>query len=109
MCWTPNQIVALILGLWLALAPAISAVSAVRMTASMSMLGESQSGHCQDTDGKSSACALMCMNASSFAMTEPCEWRADVVRDQYLPGRHLALSGRVSTPDPPPPKSIALL
>ena len=113
MEWTPNRIITLFLGLWVALAPAVFAVPAAAMTLQMSISDDAGSGCCDgcpDADADCNVCALMCLNLVPFAtIAEHGKLGTAVLHDDHWPGRDLALLGRVSTPEPAPPKPISLL
>lgn len=112
MVWTGNRFLVLLLGLWVALAPALYAVPAAAMTAQISMSDDGASGGCDDCpegDMERGLCALMCLNAVQFATTtEPGKLHGKFGSD-HEPRHHPALLGRLSTPDPAPPKPVSLL
>ena len=119
MKWTPTRIIALFLGLWVALAPAMYAVPAAAMTPQMIMsddgddsadAGSNCCDGCPDTAADRAVCALMCLNLVSFtAIADQGKPGRVFFREDHWPGRDQALSGFLSTPDPTPPKLISHL
>jgi len=109
---TPKRFFALLLGLWIALAPAVFAVPATAMSIQTSMSDDARSGGCDacpEGDAARGICELMCLNATLFAITtEPGRLVVDF-DGIHRPGRHPAMLGRLSTPDPAPPKAVSLL
>jgi hypothetical protein len=95
-----------IVGIWLALAPAIVAMPAA--TASpMSMadrVGDDGDGRCPDMDKDRASCAFTCLGAAYFvAAPEPVKLTA-IPRDGIWLGHVPVLAGRQATPEPGPPR-----
>jgi hypothetical protein len=109
---TPKRFFALLLGLWVALAPAMFAVPATAMSVQTSMTDDAGSGGCDACPEDVAArgiCLLMCLNAMLLAITtEPGRLVTDF-DGIHRPGRHPAMLGCLSTPDPAPPKAVSLL
>ncbi len=109
MGWTPRRIIALFLGLWMALAPAGFAVPAAAMTAQTGMSDGAGSGEC---DGCSEnvvergLCALMCLNAALVASAVQPDKLITDFGDCHEPGRHAPMLGRLTRPDPAPPRIV---
>src|SRR3990172_8121669 len=104
MKWTPQRIIALALGSWMAFAPALHAVPmASIMTMQMSMSDGAGSGECNgcpdagmDRDG----CAVFCTNAIPFAIVAGCNNLGSVgFRVIKWQGRYSPLIGRILVPD----------
>jgi hypothetical protein len=111
MALTANRIFALFLGVWVALAPAMFAVPAAAMSAQTSMSDDAGFNECDDCpegDADRSICTLMCFNATLLATVLERGKLSPIAREEYRPARHPALLGRLSTPDPAPPKAISL-
>lgn len=109
---TANRVLALMLGLWVALAPAMLAAPAAGMNAQMNMSESNGSGDCNgcpDAGMAQDACASMCANALPF-VTMPDIGRMVPVdfRPIDWPGGYSPLVGRILTPEPGPPRSITL-
>lgn len=107
-----GRILALFFGLWLALAPAIIAVPAAAMSIPMSTCDDADAGDCDacpDADVDREVCAFICLSAAQFAL--PAEkFRLDAVfGDGHRRGNGPPPSGRLSTPEPAPPKLHSLL
>jgi hypothetical protein len=108
---TPKRFIALLLGAWVALAPAMFAVPAAAMSVQTSMSDDAGSGGCDacpEGDVDRGICVLMCFNATLLAtIAEPGKLDSGF-DDSHEPGHHPALLGRLSTPDPAPPKAVSL-
>lgn len=110
--WRFGRLGVLLLGLWVALAPAVFAVPAAAMTLHTTIAGDAGAGDCdgcsqpeQDKD----VCALMCLNAALSAVpVDPCKLPA-LGSDDGRPARHPALAGRLPIPEPAPPKAVSPL
>jgi hypothetical protein len=112
MSLTANRILALFLGVWIALAPAAFAMPAAAMTVQTSMSGDAWAGGydcCPEGDMERGPCALMCFNATLLATVPELGTLSSIAREEQRPARHPALLGRLSTPDPAPPKAVSLL
>ena len=112
MALKANRIFAVFLGVWVALAPVMFAVPAAAMSVQTSMSDDAGPGGCDacpDNDAARDICKLMCLNALPLAtITE--QSRLDTDFDcLHRPGRHPAMLGRLSIPDPAPPKTVSLL
>ena len=110
--WTPRRIIALLLGLWLALAPAVFVMPAAAMTLHMGMSSDSVAGGCDgcpeaNTDG--GFCALMCLNAALVATTTAGGELSHISRGEHWPPHRLVFVDHLATPDPGPPKPVFLL
>jgi len=105
--------IALFLGLWVAFTPAVFAVPAAAMTMQMSMSTDVASDccdNCPDTDANRNSCTSICLSVSLVAtMAEHDNPSPAAFHMDYRPGRPLVLSGRLSPPDPAPPKSVSRL
>jgi len=109
---SPRSILALFLGLWVALAPAIFAVPAGAIPVQMNMSGEAGPGGCDacpDGDAAQGFCKLLCLNVIQLATLTEAGGPGARIAAGHQPGRHLLLPGRHSTPDPAPPKAVSLL
>lgn len=98
---------ALVLGLWIALAPAVIAVPAAAMTTQASMsddVGEDGCDACLDMDVDQGLCAFVCASAAFVALApESGKWTAG--REQVpVPASRTLLLGQPPTLDPAPPK-----
>jgi hypothetical protein len=110
MVWTLNRIIALFLGLWIALAPALFSAPAAGLTLQMSMVhdvGSDDCDCCSDAKHNRDLCASMCANVLSLATLESDDLVSIAFHDGYALRRELIPSGRAISPDPPPPRSIA--
>jgi hypothetical protein len=110
MVWTPNRIIALFLGLWIALAPALFAAPATGLTLQMSIVhnvGSDDCDCCSDAKPNRDFCASMCANVLPFATSESDHLVSITFHDEYALRRELTPSSRAISPDPPPPRSIA--
>lgn len=106
---TQIRILALILGLWMALAPAVFAVPAVAMTSQTAMGGAPDMGGCDgcpetglDTDGCAPTCLNVMLLATLAGEAVPPAW----VEDGHWLGPRPVLSGLLSAPEPAPPKPV---
>jgi hypothetical protein len=102
--------IALLLGLWIALAPALFAAAAAGLTLQMSAVHVGDSNDCDccsDAKHNRDLCASMCANVLPFANLESDDLVSIVFHDDYAFRRELIPSGRAISPDPPPPRSIA--
>jgi hypothetical protein len=112
MALKANRIFAVLLGLWIALAPAVFAVSATTMPVQTSMSNDARPGACDacpEGDAERGICVLMCLNAALLAITTEPGGMVAGFGAIHQPARHAALRGRLSTPDPAPPKAVSLL
>ena len=104
--WKPNRVALFLLAVWLPLAP-IAAVPTMAMTSEMSMASDAGAEGCDpcpDMDMDRAACVLKCLGATNFALTpDPVRLSATSERKYYL-DRVSYLSGRLSTPEPGPPR-----
>jgi hypothetical protein len=102
--------IALFLGLWIALASALIAAPVAGLTLQMSTVhvGVSNDCHCcSDAKHNGDLCASMCANVLTFATLESDDLVCIGFHDDYALKRELIPSGRAISPDPPPPRSIA--
>jgi hypothetical protein len=110
MAWTLNHMLALFLGLWIALAPALVAAPAAGLTSQMSMvhvLASDKCDCCSDAQPNRELCASMCVNVLPFATLQFDHLVSITFHDAYALRRELTPSSRTISPDPPPPRSIA--
>jgi hypothetical protein len=112
MVWTPNGMIALLLGLWIALAPApaLFAAPAAGLTLQMSMVddvGSDDCDCCSDAKQNRDRCASMCVNVLPFATLQSDHLVSITFHDDYALTRELTPSSHAISPDPPPPRSIA--
>ncbi len=110
--WTSSRFFVLFLGFWVALAPAVFALPAAAMTLQTSMSNDAGLGGddcCPEGDMERGLCALMCFNTTLLATVLERGTPSPIAREEYRPARHPALLGRLSTPDPAPPKAVSLL
>jgi hypothetical protein len=110
MVWTPNRMIALLLGLWIALAPALFAAPAAGLTLQMSIVddvGSDDCDCCSDAKQNRGRCASMCVNILPFATIQSDHLVSMTFRDDYALRHELTPSSRAISPDPPPPRSIA--
>jgi len=107
-----RRLFVVLLGLWIALAPALSIAPATAMTAQPGMSGTVSAngdGCCPPDDFQRSLCKLMCLNAGQVAiMSEPAEESARV-QVRYTMPEPLPVPGAVPGPEPAPPKPASLL
>ena len=105
-----HRIALVILGLWVAFAPAVAVAPATAMTPHMSMPDDGGSGCCDgcpDMDRK--LCAFICVNALPLAIAvDHNDLSAIGLHHDRGAGRHAALSDHCCSPDPPPPRSASL-
>jgi hypothetical protein len=102
--------IALFLGLWIALAPALFAAPAAGLTLQMSTVhvgGSNDCDCCSDAKHNRDLCASMCANVLPFATLESDDLVSIAFHDDYALRRELIPAGRAISPDPPPPRSIA--
>lgn len=101
-----------LLGLWIALAPALSIAPATAMTVQPGMSGTvfaNGDDCCPQDDFQRSLCKLMCQNAGQAAiMSEPAEASARAQVRHTVP-RPLPVPGTIPGPEPAPPKPASLL
>jgi hypothetical protein len=112
MIWTPDRFIRLFLGLWLALAPAIFAIPAAAMsfqTNTSDDAGFYECDGCPEDDADRSICALECFNATLLGIMLERGTLTPITCGGCQPARHPAMLGRLSTPDPAPPKAVFLL
>lgn len=110
MVWTPNGIIALFLGLWFALAPALFAAPTAGLALQMSMIdnvGSDDCDCCSDAQPNRDLCASMCVNVFPFATLETDHMFSIIFHEDYALRRELTPSSRTISPDPPPPRPIA--
>jgi hypothetical protein len=101
--------IALFLGLWIALAPALSTAPAAGLMLQINMVHVVGSGGCDccsDAKHNRDLCASMCVNVLPFATLELDDLVCIVFHDEYALRRELIPAGRAISPDPPPPRSI---
>lgn len=106
------RILALFLGVWIALAPAVFAMPDAAMSLQTSMSDDAGfhiCDGCPKDDADQSICSLMCFNATLLVAVLERGTLSPIAREEYRPARHPALLGRLSTPDPAPPKAVFLL
>ena len=110
MVWTPNRMIALFLGLWIALVPALVAAPAAGLTLQLSMVqnvGSDDCGCCSDVKPNRDLCASICANVLPFAALQSDHFVSNASHDDYALNRELTPSSRAISPDPPPPRSMA--
>jgi hypothetical protein len=101
--------IALFLGLWIALASALTAAPAASLTLQMSTVHVGVSKDCDccsDAKHNGDLCASMCANVLTFATLESDDLVSIVFHDDYALKRELIPSGRAISFDLPPPRSI---
>lgn len=107
----PIRLGIFLLGLWVALAPAVYAMPMAAMMQQTGLAGDADPGDCEgcpDPDEDRALCAQLCMIASVVAVpAEGAHFRA-AVHEVHLPTRHLALEDFHLALDPDPPKSLIL-
>jgi len=112
MALKANRIFALLLGVWVALAPAMFAVPAAAMSVQTSTSDDAGSGGCDacpEGDVDRGICLQMCFNATLLAtVLERGNKLSPIAREGYRPERHPAMPGRLPAPDPVPPKAVSL-
>lgn len=112
MTRTPDHFIRLFLALWLALAPAMFAMPAAAMslqTNTSDNAGFLDCDNCPEDDADRSICAQMCFSATLFAIVLERGTVSPITCQGCQPARHPAMLGRLSTPDPAPPKAVSLL
>ncbi len=108
--WTLRRTIALALGVWIAIAPAMLVVPAAPIAMQMSMSAGAAPGDCNgcpDATMDRNICVMMCANTLNFALFPEQDVARPVVF-QFIdwPVRHLPLTGRDLVPDPGPPRPI---
>jgi hypothetical protein len=109
--WIPIRLLALSLGLWVALAPAIIAMPAAAMGSQMSMSGDAavDCNDCPDmprSNMDGAFCALVCCGPAFLAFVpESVKLAAIRIKLHWFRVDPLFL-GRSLRPDPAPPKSF---
>jgi hypothetical protein len=101
--------IALFLGLWIALPSALTAPAAGLML-QMSTVHVGVSNDCDccsDAKHNRDLCASMCASVLAFATLDSDHFVSIAFHDDYALKRELIPSGRAISPDPPPPRSIA--
>ena len=100
-----------LVGLWVVLAPAYSAATAVAAAAQTDMSGESLNGDncCPEADVKRDLCKLMCLNAGQMAIALEPSTSSARPGSRYDRSDPLVMPGRLAGPDPAPPRSVSLL
>jgi hypothetical protein len=108
MTWTPSRIIALFLGLWIAVAPVAAAAPAAAMTANMSMSDDGGAGGFDDCPGKgmpSNDCVQFCANVLFVGIAPGDSGLILAVTGGDLqPGPRRTLNGQFPVPDPGPPR-----
>lgn len=108
---TLKRIVALCLGLWLALAPAVILGPAAAMTIQMG-LSDTATGTpdcCPGGEQGRDACAPACMSTIPLTILPKQDALSlFVMRDRPALQGGVAVLGHVAAPDPPPPKTFIL-
>jgi hypothetical protein len=111
MASMPVRLIALLLGLWIGVAPALLFAPAAGATMQITATQNAMPGDCDccpEPKPSRALCALMCLHGPSLAALQ-CE----LVFDAGLgvgpwPARDRIKMGRAAPPDPPPPKPSAL-
>jgi hypothetical protein len=102
----------LLLGLWVALAPAVFAMPAAAMTVHTTIAGDADADGCEgctEPEQDRRICALICLNAAQSAvLAEPGKLPAQVHDGREPPGQPV-LAGRLPAPEPTPPKAVSPL
>jgi hypothetical protein len=109
MVCTPNRMIALFLGFWIALAPALFASPAAGLTLQMSMVhdvGANDCDCCSDAKPNRDLCASMCVNVLHFATLQSDHLVSIPFHGDYALRRESTLSSHAISPDLPPPRSI---
>ncbi len=112
MALKANRILALFLGVWIALAPAVFTMPGADMSLQASASDDSGfhiCDGCPEDDAERSICSLICFNATLLATVPERGTLSSIAHEGHRPTRHPALLGRLSTPDPAPPKAVSLL
>jgi hypothetical protein len=111
MTWKPNRLIAVCLGLWIALAPGVAAASAAVMTHKVGLSSESSStcpDCCPDDSKATNACPSICLNSSPFVTPAQRDTMLRAVfHGDYSRERASKLSSLAIPPDPPPPRPVA--
>jgi hypothetical protein len=108
---TQCRILALVLGIWAALAPAVLVVPAAAMASQTSMAGEPRSGGCDgcpDTGPDPRNCVPMCLHVLPLATIAGNAAPAAMIGHDPWEAPRPAHSGRASGPELPPPKSVSI-
>jgi len=110
MNWTPRRAIALALGLWIIIAPAVAAASVVAMTNGMTMSahgGDTGCDDCPATAVPGSDCAQSCLSGLFFGIVPDVIAPTVIATHQSLPPQsRQVLSGRSPVPEPRPPDPI---
>jgi len=106
----PNRVIALFLGLWIGLAPALLIAPAAAVTLQTAEVQDTKSGHCDccpESRPSLGLCILMCSNVPLF-MTTPSKGLVRLARDNdYSTELKTMMVGWIAPPDPPPPRQPA--
>lgn len=113
--WTPRQLIALVLGVMLALGTTLSAVRAADMAAKMSAaaamgaaMPDDCGGGCDDDAAGAGSCVMVCPNSAQAVVPAASPIVAIDAREPQPIGE-FASAGRSSHPDPYPPKPVILI
>jgi hypothetical protein len=105
-----NRVVALLVALCVAVAPALYAAPAAGMTLQLN-IGNTVSHDCDCCPGTKpdrNICVLMCVSAVPLATTDASKLPVVAIPDDYAPKFELTPSSLATRPEPPPPRPIAL-
>jgi hypothetical protein len=106
----PKRIIALFLGLWIGLAPALMSAPAASMTVQMAHTPDTTSGDCDCCHGTKpnrTLCFLMCASISPLAAVQCTNLIPPAIDDEFSPEPAAVLTSRIAAPDPPPPRRLA--
>jgi hypothetical protein len=110
MGWSPKRILALFLGLWIGLSPALISAPAASMTFKIAETPDSMSGNCECCPGTKpnrALCPFMCVGIPSLAAVQCTGLILPAVDDEFPPELNAVLTDRIAAPDPPPPRRLA--
>lgn len=111
MDWAPKRILALFLGLWIGLSPALMSAPAVSMVLQMAHAPDTISGDCECCPGTKASrtlCFMMCASVPPLAAAQCTGLIPPAVDDEApAPVPDATLTSRIVAPDPPPPRRIA--
>lgn len=107
---SPLRTIVLMVGLWMAFAPAVALAPATAMAVHMGMPDDGGSGCCDGCPAMDcKVCASMCTNILTPAIEAgPGFLPAVGLHHARVRGRAMALSDHFLTPDPPPPRPVSL-
>jgi hypothetical protein len=105
----PKRIIALFLGLWIGLVPALMSAPVASMTVQMAHITDTTSGDCDCCHGikpNRALCFLMCASVPPLTAVQCTSLVLPAIDDEFPPRPDVALTSRIAAPDPPPPRRL---